>query len=122
MVCVWLELLGKKQSANRKKQIPSDRVGTFGRSARDGGWARDESMREISSCELAIGSASRLEFANFFQASPEPLFETLIRGFVPRAAHEIVRQALHIGHFFLVVMRVLVVSAITDIFRQGGDC
>src|SRR5258708_17093187 len=93
MVCVWLELEAKK-STKRKKQIPSDRVGTFGRLARDGGRTRDDSIRESSSCELAIGSASRLKFANFFQASPEPLFEALIRGFVPRTAHEIVRQAL----------------------------
>src|SRR5262249_55743180 len=47
-------------------------------------------------------------------------FKTLIGGVIPGAAGEIVGQALHVRDFFFVVVRVLIVLAVTKIFHEAG--
>ncbi len=68
-----------------------------------------------------IGCRTRFYLANLFQASAKALFEALVGGLVVGAAGEIVREAGHVGDFFVEIVGVLVAFAVADIFHEAGD-
>src|ERR1700676_3555399 len=61
-----------------------------------------------------------LELANLIHSSTKPGFKTLVSGLVVGAGRKVVRQALHAGHFVFEIVRILIFSAVTDVFHQVG--
>src|SRR5580765_2196781 len=67
-----------------------------------------------------MGGTCGFDFCDFGHALTETRFKTLIGGVIPRAADKVFGQALHVGGFFVVIVRVLIAFAVTEIFHEPG--
>ena len=103
-------MMEESKDAAKKRQIPR-----FARN--DGGDNRDDAAEDARDDTVVdsirnnnvmdsglwrsgIGSSAGFDFANFFEAGAEAHFKTLIGGFVPGTAGQIVWKGTAVGRFY----------------------
>src|SRR5215467_596497 len=101
---------GAKQAARRLKSKPI--VGS-----RRGGQERSDKPFPST---LSIVGTCGFDFCYFAHALAETRFKALVGRVIPGAAGKIVGQTLHIRDLFLVVVRIAIVLAVTQVFHEPG--
>src|SRR5215472_412948 len=109
--CAWAE--SRVDRANHAASRPKTKQIVRSRGGQEG---YEQSLPPM----LGIAGSCGSDFCNFAHALAETRFKALVGRVIPGAAGKIVGQTLHIRDLFLVVVRIAIVLAVTQVFHEPG--